>query len=90
MGSRLFANATSLLGGHDANNDVHRAKVFGRCESSTGIAPFKRLVDQVMRQPLDHVVVLGMHHHQRAVAAGDAVLVRTGQMHYLRQGEKPR
>jgi hypothetical protein len=31
--------------------DVHRAKVFGRCESSTGIAPFKRLVDQVMRQP---------------------------------------
>ena len=26
------------------------------------------LLDQVMRQPLDHVVVLGMHHHQRAVA----------------------
>jgi len=31
--------------------DVHRAKVFGRCEPSTGIAPFGRLVDQVMRQP---------------------------------------
>ena len=31
--------------------DVHRAKVFGRCESTTGIAPFQRLVDQVMRQP---------------------------------------
>jgi DDE superfamily endonuclease len=31
--------------------DVHRAKVFGRCEATTGIAPFARLVDQVMRQP---------------------------------------
>ncbi len=31
--------------------DVHRAKVFGRCEAKTGIAPFARLVDQVMRQP---------------------------------------
>ena len=31
--------------------DVHRAKVFGRCESTTGIAPFERLVEQVMRQP---------------------------------------
>jgi len=31
--------------------DVHRAKVFGRCESTTGIAPFQRLVDQVMSQP---------------------------------------
>lgn len=30
--------------------DVHRAKVFGRCEAKTGIAPFKRLVAQVMRQ----------------------------------------
>ena len=31
--------------------DVHRAKVFGRCEVTTGIAPFERLVDQVMSQP---------------------------------------
>lgn len=31
--------------------DVHRAKVFGRCETTTGIAPFMQLVDQVMRQP---------------------------------------
>lgn len=31
--------------------DVHRAKVFGRCERKTGIVPFDRLVDQVMRQP---------------------------------------
>ena len=31
--------------------DVHRAKVFGRCEATTGIAPFERLVHQVMNQP---------------------------------------
>jgi transposase len=30
--------------------DVHRARVFGRCEHSTGIEPFHRLVDQVMTQ----------------------------------------
>ena len=30
--------------------DVHRAKVFGRCEPTTGIAPFARLVAQVMTQ----------------------------------------
>ena len=28
--------------------DVHRANIFGRCEPTTGIAPFGRLVDQVM------------------------------------------
>lgn len=28
--------------------DVHQATVFGRCEQSTGIDPFTRLVDQVM------------------------------------------
>jgi DDE superfamily endonuclease len=28
--------------------DVHRAKVFGRCEPQTGIAPFERLVAHVM------------------------------------------
>jgi hypothetical protein len=31
--------------------DVHQAKVFGRCEPTTGIAPFGRLIDQVMSQP---------------------------------------
>jgi len=31
--------------------DVHRAKIFGRCEARTGIAPFDRLVDQVMTRP---------------------------------------
>lgn len=30
--------------------DVHRAKIFGRCEQKTGIKPFERLVDQVMGQ----------------------------------------
>jgi hypothetical protein len=30
--------------------DVHRAKVFGRCEQSTGIDPFGRLVTQVMNE----------------------------------------
>jgi hypothetical protein len=30
--------------------DVHRAKLFGRCETKTGIAPFERLVAHVMRQ----------------------------------------
>lgn len=31
--------------------DVHRAKIFGRCEATTGIEPFDRLVAQVMSQP---------------------------------------
>jgi DDE superfamily endonuclease len=30
--------------------DVHRAKLFGRCERTTGIEPFHRLVTQVMTQ----------------------------------------
>lgn len=28
--------------------DVHRGKVHGRCEASTGIASFSRLVEQAM------------------------------------------
>jgi hypothetical protein len=31
--------------------DVHRATLFGRCEPTTGIVPFDRLVAQVMTQP---------------------------------------
>lgn len=31
--------------------DVHRATVAGRCESTTGIMPFFRLVEQVMTRP---------------------------------------
>jgi hypothetical protein len=34
--------------------DVHRAKLFGRCERKTGIAPFERLVAQVMSQEPYH------------------------------------
>ena len=30
--------------------DVHHAKLFGRCEAKSGIAPFDRLVQQVMTQ----------------------------------------
>jgi len=30
--------------------DVHRARLFGRCEAKSGIAPFDRLVAQVMSQ----------------------------------------
>jgi DDE superfamily endonuclease len=30
--------------------DVHRARVFGRCEKTTGIQPFDRLVAQVMSE----------------------------------------
>jgi hypothetical protein len=31
--------------------DVHHARIFGRCESNNGIAPFDRLVEQVMTRP---------------------------------------
>ena len=34
-----------------AGIDVHRGKVFGRCEEKTGIVAFDRLVNQVMSQP---------------------------------------
>jgi hypothetical protein len=30
--------------------DVHAPKLFGRCEATSGIAPFDRLVDQTMKQ----------------------------------------
>jgi hypothetical protein len=30
--------------------DVHRARLFGRCETKNGIEPFDRLVEQVMRE----------------------------------------
>jgi hypothetical protein len=33
--------------------DVHQARIFGRCEQKNGIAPFDRLVEQVMtRRPI--------------------------------------
>lgn len=30
--------------------DVHRAKIFGRCEQGSGIEPFHRLLDHVIKQ----------------------------------------
>jgi len=30
--------------------DVHRAKIYGRCDATTGIEPFRALVEQVMTQ----------------------------------------
>ena len=33
-----------------AAGDVHRAKLFGRCEEKNGIAPTERLIAQVMSQ----------------------------------------
>ncbi|WP_330230372.1 hypothetical protein OHA40_31085 [Nocardia sp. NBC_00508] len=33
-----------------AAHDVHRAHVIGRCEPTTGIAPFSRLTAQIMTQ----------------------------------------
>ena len=41
--------------GHLPAMDVRRAKLFGRCEGTTGIGPFDRLVDQaVLPVELDH------------------------------------
>src|SRR5438128_8455628 len=31
--------------------DVHHARIFGRCQTKNGIAPFDRLVEQVMTRP---------------------------------------
>src|ERR1035441_1757335 len=33
-----------------ADSDVHRAKVFGRCDVKNGMAPVERLVSDVMNQ----------------------------------------
>ena len=35
---------------HLAAYDVHRAKIYGRCEATTRIEPFTALVEQVMTQ----------------------------------------
>jgi len=56
--------------------DVHRAKVFGRVETSNGIEPFDRLVRQVMmREPYASarrvfwIVDQGSSHHRRTFPA---------------------
>jgi hypothetical protein len=55
--------------------DVHRAKVFGRCEPTTGIEPFGRLITQVMTTEPYHsarrvfwVVDNGSSHRGQAAA----------------------
>jgi DDE superfamily endonuclease len=45
-GSRMSTSAAYLA--YLAAWDIHQARLFGRCEPTTGIAPFGRLVDQVM------------------------------------------
>ncbi len=50
MGSRLFANATSLIGGHDPNNDGHRSKVAG----ILGID--ETLIDRTLGMAYDQIV----------------------------------
>ena len=56
--------------------DVHRARVFGRCEPTTGIKSFTRLVDQVMAtepyasaERVFWVVDNGSSHRHRAAVA---------------------
>jgi len=58
-----------------AANDVHRARIHGRCEDTTGIDPFMRLVQQVMSQEpyksadrVFWVVDNGSSHHGQAAA----------------------
>jgi len=52
MGSRLFANITSLLGGHDAKNETHRAKVAGLLGIPENIIPREPSIayDQIVQQ----------------------------------------
>jgi assimilatory nitrate reductase catalytic subunit len=55
MGSRLFANATSLLGGHDFTNPRHRAKVSATLEMPEAKIPtepgwaYDQIVDGIRR-----------------------------------------
>jgi hypothetical protein len=54
--------------------DVHRGQVMGRCEDTTGIAPFSRLAEQVMStEPYasaDRVFWIVIRGHERAVCHG--------------------
>jgi hypothetical protein len=68
--------------------DVHRAKLFGRCEDTTGIDPFLRLVEQIMNaQPYasaDNVYLIvdnGSSH--RGQASTDRVHVRWPNAHLV-------
>ena len=45
------STSAAVPGPNIAALDVHHARIFGRCESQNGIAPFDRLVEQVMTRP---------------------------------------
>ena len=64
--------------------DVHRAKIFGRCEEKTGIEPFGRLVGQVMgaepyfsARRVFWVVDNGSSHRGKPLASGLLPVGRT-------------
>ncbi len=70
--------------------DVHRARVYGRCEPSTGIKPFTALVDQVMSaepyasaKRVFWVVDSGASHKNWAAAARLADAYPNAQMVHL-------
>ena len=70
--------------------DVHRARVFGRCEPSTGIKPFTALVDQVMKtepcasaKRVFRVVDNGASHRNWAAAARLSDAYPNAQMVHL-------
>jgi transposase len=70
--------------------DVHRARVFGRCEPSTGIKPFTALVDQVMQaepyasaERVFWVVDNGASHRNWAAAARLSDAYSNAQMVHL-------
>lgn len=47
--------------------DVRHAKLFGRCEDTTGIEPFGRLVTDVMAQPPYCEAQRSSHRGQRSI-----------------------
>jgi transposase len=70
--------------------DVHRARVIGRCEPTTGIKPFTALIDQVMRtepyasaRRVFWVVDNGASHRNWAAAARLADAYPNAQMVHL-------
>jgi len=61
MGSRLFANITSLLGGHDAKNEIHRTKIAGLLDIPESVIPREPSLayDQIV-QKIDEGKIKGL------------------------------
>jgi anaerobic selenocysteine-containing dehydrogenase len=61
MGSRLFANITSLLGGHDAMNEAHRAKIASLLDIPESVIPRQPSLayDQIV-QKIDEGAIKGL------------------------------